>query len=231
MIGPHLSRRHVLALGLACLPVGACAAQMPPPAPPPEVPIRLHTSWNSRPDGPLPDRGDEGVPITLAQIATAGVPTVTSGALVGNLSDQHAAAYVMQQPPGALRRIGAVFGVDPGSTAGSLGVIFWTSTERFSGPLHLAIGSERWIASTAENESLTEIGSGALSTPLPLDGRPSRVEVVLDGDTMAITLPDGSVVRPHGTDVARLPAAVACWEFYRDAPGGSAVRLYETWAG
>jgi hypothetical protein len=230
---PTMTRRRALGLGVSALPAAAlagCAAAAPVPAPP-DVPLQVRTRWSARPDGPLPARGDEGVPFALTGPDVVPPPAVVGGALVGYLPDRHAAAYVLQTPGGALRRIGATFGFGPGTTAGALALVLWSAERPFTGPCHLALAPDRWIASTVVDTALTEIGSGTLATPIPQDGRPARVDAVLVGDTLVITLPDGSVVGPRGRDVAGLPATTACWEFFRDDAGGADVRLYDTWAG
>jgi hypothetical protein len=239
---PTTTRRRALALGLGSLPLAmagltssGCAALAAPAAPvpaPPDVPLRLHTRWTGRPDGPLPARGDEGVPITLTGPDVVPGPTVSGGALVGHLPDRHAANYVLQSPGGApLRRIGATFGLGPGTTAGALALVVFSATPAFTGPIHLAVSAQEWVAATLVQTALTEIGSGTLATPIPLDGRPARVDAVIVGDALVIDLPDGTRVGPRGADVLGLPGATACWEFFRDDAGGSDVRLYETWAG
>jgi hypothetical protein len=226
----------VLGLGLGALSAAALVAtagcDTTPVAPPPDVPLRLHTRWAGRPDGPLPQRGDEGVPIVLTGPDVVPGPTIAGGALVGNLPDRSAANYVLQTPGGApIRRIGATFGFGPGTTAGALALVVFSPSPPFTGPIHLAISAQEWIASTVVAAKLTEIGSGVLENGIPPDGTPARVDVVVDGHELAIALPDGTVVRPQGDDVARLPGTTACWEFFRQSPGGADVRIYETWAG
>jgi hypothetical protein len=230
-----MGRRGALALGvtaLAAVPLSACSAWAATPvAPPPDVPLRVRTRWSAHPDGPLPPRGDEGVPFALTGPDVSPPPSVTGGALVGHLPDRHAAAYVLQTPGGAVRRIGATFGFGPGTTTGALALVLFSADRPFTGPCHLAISPDRWVASTLVDSGLTEIGSGRLRTPIPQDGRPARVDAVVVGDALVITLPDGRRVGPRGDDVAGLDAATACWEFFRDDAGGADVRLYDTWAG
>ncbi|MET0188121.1 MAG: hypothetical protein ABW212_03925 [Pseudonocardia sediminis] len=227
-----ITRRTVLALaGLAVGGVTGCAEQ-PATVAAPDVPVRLRTRWQGRPDGPLPPRGDEGVPFTLALSESSASPTVTGGALVGNLPDRHAAAYVMQQLDAKVRRIGATFGVGPGTDAGSLALVAWVpGRATLETHCHVVVTPTRWIVATAENNALDELASGTLSRPLPQDGTPQRVEVVFDGATAFLTLPDGSSHQITGEAIGRIPGAIAGWEFYRDHAGGADVRLYETWAG
>ncbi|NMO90384.1 hypothetical protein [Actinomycetospora sp. TBRC 11914] len=232
-----MSRRRALAVGGAAAVTGlaaACSAHAAtgsPVPPPPDVPLRVRTRWTARPDGPLPARGDEGVPFTLTGPDIEPPPSVAGGALVGHLPDRHGAAYVLQTPGGGLRRIGATFGFGPGTTDGSLALVLFSPGRPFSGPCHLAIAPDRWVAGTLVDAAVTEIGSGTFATPIPQDGRPVRVDAVVVGDALVVRLPDGSLVGPRGPDVAALPAATACWEFFRDAAGGADVHLYDTWAG
>jgi len=75
---------------------------------------------------------------------------------------------------------------------------------------------ERW---------LHEIATGSFDRPLPTDGTPLVLDVTLAGDRAEIALPDGTPATVRDARIPALPAPVACWEFYRHAPGGAAVRL------
>lgn len=228
-----LSRRRLLWLAVAAPVLVSCArpwASVPAAPAPPPGPVSVRTRWRARPDGPIPPTGDEGVPFAVT--APHGrQPSVSGGALVGNLPDTNAATYVMQGLTTKILRIGAEFGFDPGNGAGSLGLIAWIPFADATAHCHVAFAPDRWIAATVENGELDEIGSGHYSTPLVQDGRPYRVEVVIDGATTYITLPDGSVVRSGPSEgVARIAGTAPCWEFFREEPGSTSVRLYETWA-
>jgi hypothetical protein len=96
--------------------------------------------------------------------------------------------------------------------------------------VHLVVTPRRWIHSIAVESRLVELATGAFDRPLPTDGSPQRVDVTLVGDRAEIALPDGTTTTVRDDRVPALPAPVACWESYRHAPGGAAVRLHETWA-
>jgi hypothetical protein len=236
-----LSRRALLGGTAALLLLAACGqggdtggdALTPPPAP------RVHTVWSGRPDGPMPATGDEGRPFVLRASGPVGGPVVRGGALDAELGDRRAASYVNQDLGTAVRRVGARFGfvAGPGtSDDGSLCLAAWRGALPPDGPgvieapVHLVATPTRWILSIAVGSQLAEIGTGTFEEPLPTDGTPLVMDVTLAGDRAEIALPDGTTTTVHDPRIPTLPAPVACWEFYRHAPGGAAVRLYETWA-
>lgn len=227
-----LCRRSVLGLAAATPLLVSCGASPAVDrAPPPAVPIRVHTRWSAHPDGPMPKRGDEGVPFRV--IANHGAqPSVHQGALVGNLPDRGAATYVLQSLTERVRRIGAVFGLDPGTEDGSLTLVAWNPRARLTTHCHIAFAPDRWLAATVTEGEVAEYAREDYAIPLVTDGRPYRVEVVVDGDAMHVELPDGTTVRVDDEAVGRLVgSSMPCWEFYRQEAGGAGVRLYETWAG
>lgn len=233
------SRRALLGGTAALLLLAACGqggsgtALTPPPAP------RVHTVWRNHPDGPIPARGDEGTPFVLRSSGPVGGPVVRGGALDAELGDQRAASYVNQDLGTAVRRVGARFGFVPGpgtSDDGSLCLAAWRGALPPDGPgviespVHLVATPQRWILSIAVAAQLVEIASGRFARPLPTDGTPLVMDVTLAGDRAEIALPDGTTTTARDARIPTLPAPVACWEAYRHAPGGAAVRCYETWA-
>jgi hypothetical protein len=207
----------------------------------PEVPIRLHTDWTRHATGPLPAAGDEGVPFVLRDSAALGRPRVADGALVADLPDSHSAVYV-DQPVGRVRRLGARVGFVPGPGGratgdGSVCLAAWSGALPpsdpgvYSAPVHFVMTPDRWLYGVVTDSAVHVVAEERFATPLPVDGTPVTVEVVLDGTRAVLTLPDGTTRRVEHPAITQLTAPVACWEFYRDAPGGAAVRLYQTWAG
>ncbi|MEJ2862501.1 hypothetical protein [Actinomycetospora flava] len=234
-----LSRRAVLGGTAALVLLAACGrgseneAHMPPPAP------RVRTVWRDHPDGPIPARGDEGVPFVLRASGPVAGPVVRGGALDAGLGDERAASYVNQDLGTAVHRVGARFGFVPGpgtSDDGSLCLAAWrgalppSDPGVIEAPVHLVATPQRWILSLAVGSQLAEIASGRFDRPLPTDGTPLVMDVTLTGDRAEIALPDGTTTSARDARIPSLPAPVACWESYRHAPGGAAVRLYETWA-
>ncbi|MEJ2887844.1 hypothetical protein [Actinomycetospora aeridis] len=236
MTGP-MSRRALLG-GTAALVLLAACGRGGEVLSPPLVP-RVHTVWSDHPDGPIPARGDEGTPFVLRASGPVGGPLVRGGGLDAELGDQRAASYVNQDLGTAVHRIGARFGFVPGpgtSDDGSLCLAAWRGalppndpgvTEA---PVHLVATPQRWILSLAVGSQLAEIGAGRFDPALPTDGTPLVMDVTLVGDRAEIALPDGTTTVVRDARIPTLPAPVACWEFYRHAPGGAAVRFYETWA-
>jgi hypothetical protein len=234
------SRRAVLGGTAALLLLAACGrggstGEAPAPVPAP----RVRTVWRDHADGPMPARGDEGVPFVLRSSGPLAGPVVRAGALEAGLGDRRAASYVNQDLGTAVHRVGARFGFVPGpgtSDDGSLCLAAWRGALPPDGPgvieapVHLVATPRRWILSLAVGSQLAEIATGRFDPPLPTDGTPLVMDVVLADDRARIALPDGTAALARDPRIPALPAPVACWESYRHAPGGAAVRLYETWA-
>ena len=235
----RLSRRALLGGTAALLLAAACGCStdggtpVVPPAP------RVRTVWRDHADGPIPARGDEGVPFVLRASGPVGGPVVRAGALDGELGDSRSAVYVNQDLGSPVTRLGARFGFVPGpgtSDDGSLCLAAWRGALPPDGPgtieapVHLVATPRRWILGVAQASQLHEIATGSFDPPLPTDGTPLVLDVTLAGDRAEIALPDGAPATVRDARIPALPAPVACWEFYRHAPGGAAVRLYETWA-
>ena len=239
MTTPSVPRRAVLGGTAAVLLLAACGrsagngAVTPPPTP------RVRTVWRNHPDGPMPARGDEGVPFVLRSSGPVAGPVVRGGALDAGLGDERAASYVNQDLGTAVRRVGARFGFVPGpgtSDDGSLCLAAWRGALPPDGPgvieapVHLVATPRRWILSLAVGSQLAEIATGRFEPALPTDGTPLVMDVTLVDDRAEVALPDGTTATARDPRIPALPARVACWEFYRHAPGGAAVRFYETWA-
>ncbi|WP_226366712.1 hypothetical protein [Pseudonocardia sp. ICBG162] len=230
------TRRQVLVLGAAGLaglavPAGCGTSGEVVPVSAPEVPVRVRTRWAGRPAGPLPAAGDEGVPFTMSLAGTTERPSTDGRGLVGNLPDRPSAAYVMQGLPDKVHRIGARVGFGPGSAEGMLALVAWDPSAPMTAHCHFVLTPDHWVGATAGDGSLDELGRGRLSADLPGDGSPVTFEVVVSGRTVWVHLPDGSVTAVQGEAVERIQGSIACWEFYRNAPGGAPVTIYETWAG
>jgi hypothetical protein len=235
-----LGRRTVLALGAGAVLAGlagcASATGSPPPAVPavpdvPDVPMRLHTRWAGRPDGPLPARGDEGVPLTAIPTGTAALPTLRGGALVGNLPAAHSACYLTQPLGAPVRRLGARVGFGPGETSGSVALVAWTGTAPLSGHCHVVFTPDRWIAGVLTDGTVNEVASGSYATAMPQDGTLRAVDVTFVGDTAVLTLPDGTRTAARDPRFAAATGRVAVWEFYRHTGESAEVAFAETWAG
>lgn len=249
--GPLLGRRTLLAglAGAGLVAAGALATgglatdglAAGPVAPAPEVPVRLHTDWTAHRPGPMPAAGDDGVPFVLRDSAALGPPRVADGALVADLPDGHSALYV-DQAAGRVRRLGASVGFVPGpggaaTDEGSICLAAWTGALPpsdpgvITAPVHLVVTPERWLYGVVTGSTLHVVAEERFGRPLPTDGSPVTVDVVLDGSRAVLGLPDGSTRQVDHPAIAQLVAPTACWEFYRNAPGGAAVRLYRNWAG
>lgn len=196
----------------------------------------LHTGWRSKPDGPLPPVGDEGITIVNTRSHVEAAPSLHSGALVGNLPSQQSASYVNQDMGAKVQRIGAVFSLGPGNAAGALCLAAWARVLPSAGGqliethCHFVITPELWIFGVVVSNQLIELAHGGFSSPLPQDGSPRLTEVRFRGPTATILLPDKSVQMVSDDRIDTLFGTIACWEFYKNASGAANVRFYETWA-
>ncbi|WP_029430291.1 hypothetical protein [Blastococcus sp. URHD0036] len=232
--GARWSRRAVLLAGIG-VAATACTSRIDgagrPAAAPPDIPVRLTTRWDGKPDGPLPATGDEGVPIVVALAATTAEPTVQDGALVSNLPASSAgAAYVQQDLGRPVTRIGARFGFGPGSASGSLALIAFNRTDPPTAHCHMVFAPDRWIAGIVTEDGVVEVTTRPYRSAVPQDGSEVEADVRFAGTTAWVTAPDGTVTTlddPRFTPTG----AAACWEFYKNDPTAADVRLYETWAG
>ena len=208
----------------------------------------LHTTFRGKPNGAAPTKGDDGVSVTITNTA----PLVKDGLLQSpNLTGTPTtrATYFCQPLSGA-KRIGCSFKFSSGATGTSVGLIFWayqipTPYKVPSSPLHLSITKDTWEVSawdggTQTTDAVTHvIGSGTFVKPLAADWNPAtagsgtlhRAEAFIDGDTIYLSLPDGSTAAVTDPRVASIPAAVACWEHYRPAATDGFVAMEDVWAG
>ena len=237
MTGP-MSRRAALGLGglgLLAPVLAACAGSGPvtPAAvtvPTPTTP-RVRTVWADHADGPLPARGDEGLPLGLVLLGSSVPPVVRGRALVGNLPDAHAAAYLIQPLPARVRSVGARFGFGPGTDNGSICLASWTGRPPSDTNCHLVVAPDRWIFSVAQGGALHHVDDGPFTAALPQDGSPLTLQVELDGGpTAVVRLPDGQVRTVVDARIGSIPGSVAGWEFFKNAAGAADVLLYESWA-
>jgi hypothetical protein len=184
----------------------------------------------------MPRAGDEGITIVNTRSHAEVAPALSSGALVGNLPSQQSASYVNQDVGAKVRRIGAVFGLEPGSAAGAVALAAWAKSLPPGGGqviethCHFVITPERWIFGVVASTHLIELADDYFPSPLPQDGSPRLTEVRLHGPTATILLPDKSVQIVNDERIDTLLGTIACWEFYKNASGAANVRFYETWA-
>jgi hypothetical protein len=231
-----MGRRAALGLGglgLLAPVLAACAGSGPVTPAAVTVPSTptVRTVWANHADGPLPDRGDEGLPLGVVLLDSPVPPTIRGRALVGNLPDAHAAAYLVAPLSGRVRSVGARFGFTPGSDNGSICLATWTGRPPSDTNCHLVVAPDRWIFSVAQGNTLHHVDDGPFTGALPQDGRPMTLQVDLDGGPTAVLhLPDGQVHSVVDARIGSIPGSVAGWEFFKNAPGAADVLLYESWA-
>lgn len=201
-----------------------------------------YTDWRMRPSGQAltnATRGDEGALFLVTQSAGGSESATTAN---GRLEvawppSSNAALYIQQPLTSRVRRIGATVGFGPtaGPTSASFCLACWTTDQATPGvseaSCHLFVTVYGWTYQVVAGGQFVTIASGSYAAPLPMDYSELRLEVVIEGATAYIFLPDGSTGVATDSRIASLYGYSPCWEFFRDS-GTTTVPLamYETWA-
>jgi hypothetical protein len=208
----------------------------------------ISTSFVGKPDGSPQTKGDEGVPVkfeTIPSLVKDGL--LQSPNLTGTPTTR---ASYWNQPLPAAKRIGATFKLSSGTGGNvSIALVFWeymfpSPYKVPNSPMHLIVNANGWELAVFHSGNQTtdatfvSIGSGVFATPLAADWNPSvagsgtlhRVEALVDGSSVVISLPNGSVVRASDARVASIPANVACHEHYRGVSTAGFVAIEELWS-
>lgn len=202
----------------------------------------IASDFSDLPDGVAPMTGDDGVPFIDAR--SNGVvlsPTGRNGALVGNLPDGRSASYLQQVMPRKVVREGAVFGFQMASTPdggnGALCLAAWATP--ITSPSAQVPDAHFHFVVSPTSAGLTYWSNGSPSValfqttfthPLPMNGTPLRVEVVIDGSRATVSLPDGSVRTIVNDEIGNIAGTVANWEYFKYDAGDDDVLLYRIWA-
>ena len=213
------------------------------------VPLsELHTTFRGKPDGAAPAKGDDGVAVTIRE-----VPSLIKDGLLqspNSTGTPTTRASYFNQPLAGVKRIGASFKFSAGTGVIQANLVLWsypipTLYKVPNSPLHLSIlpsGWELtiWETGTPTKDAVThEIGRGSFVKSLATDWNPSvpgsgtlhRAEAFIEGDTVFLSLPDGSTAAVTDPRVASIPATVACWEHYRPSATSGFVAFEDIWSG
>lgn len=147
-----------------------------------------------------------------------------------------AAGYASVVLENDVKRIGAEFTFGPYTTSGgSVVLAVPISPVNFSIPdmaCHLRIGPTIWQYDYFEGGVLTNIAGGTFSPPLTADNTTIySAEVILDGDTATIRLPDGSLIQVTDSHIASNVSPNVFWEVYAfQAVSDSKGKFTNIWA-
>lgn len=201
-----------------------------------EIGPTVRTDFRTRPDGPAPVAGDDGVPVVLTPATGPAAFTVTGGRLVSGVNgDTAKAAYWTQDAGGEVHRIGGEFPFGAGTDAGS--AVFLLLEDHFpepyalpDGPLHFVITPAQWTFGVCEGGAVVQLASGTFRTPLAQDGTVHRAEARRDGATATLLLPDGTTAVVTDSRIASIPGTHAVFEVYRNTPEGATAAFVRFWA-
>jgi hypothetical protein len=222
---------------VGCTPSRASPAPLPAPGPGDAL-----TDWTQVPSGPVPATDATGRPFLHAQVPPGVRPPVVGGGgepgLWGGLPDGRSASYVVQDLGRPVSELGLEFAFGTGSALGSFCLARFdrwyegvTSRGEVRSTLHFGVTPERWTYGVFRSPRLEVVKAQALRTPIPTDGSPRTMRVVVDGTRATVVEPDGTATEIDDPRVAAAPAETfACWEFFKLAPGASDVTFLRTWA-
>ena len=211
-----------------------------PPASTTGAPAR-YTDWRIRPSGQVPSSAtatDDGTPWVISKGVGPESAVVANGRLEVSWPASAPGAYYLQAPMASkVRRIGATFGFGPSAnyTSGSFCLAAWTTDGAQPGisqaHCHIFTTVVGWLFQIVTGGMIITITQGGYAAPLPQDWSELRLEVVIEGSTAYIYLPDGSTAIAQDSRIGTISGYSPCWEFYRDA-GTTTVPLafYEVWA-
>ena len=210
----------------------------------------LYYSADGKPDGPCPAVGDEGIPV----VQSGGVGGVNDRLqildgllqapdLSGGSGDK--AAHWQQALPG-VKRLGCSFKLGDTSGGQFSAVTLVTWSEFIGVPYiqppdtgcHLSVTDESWQYGVFEDGDIDYVASGWFETPLPTDWDPAvagsgtlqRFEVVLEGDTAFLWLPDGTTAIVVDPRIESIPREVAGYELFKYEEGGGDCAFETVWS-
>jgi hypothetical protein len=182
-----------------------------------------------------------GQAYTVKATAGAGDFTVENGELTahptGNVKTADYAVVALRSP---VRRMGADFVFNPPKANGASAVLstdIWkeditTTYPRIpDSPAHLSVTAKAWELLVWNGGQHVSLGSGALR-PLAMDGETVyRVDMQIAGDTVTISLPDGSQKTVTDPRIASNAGRFAGWEIFTTDPvKDGTLGILRTWA-
>jgi hypothetical protein len=149
-----------------------------------------------------------------------------------------AAGYAQVTHAQNVNRVGARFTFGAYTTTNGAAVVgIWAAPLNSSypvipnAPCHLVITPTAWNYGVFQGNALTNIASGQFSSPLATDGTEHRVDVVINGTTATLLLPDGSLASVTDSRIASLAGRHAFVEVYAlDANTDSKAAFTAIWS-
>jgi hypothetical protein len=202
-----------------------------------------HVDFSVKPNGTL-DVSDSGQSLRYVATSTQGALAVEGGWLTNTGTAGTSTGYSETQLSGNVSRIGAEFafdtltGTDNGAAAT---LVIWQASRVDTYPsvpaarCHLTVTRTTWTYGIWPSQGAGAqivLATGGFATALAADGTTKhKVEVVIDGDTAYLQLPDGRTAIIVDSRIRTLAGAFACWEVYRpDASGGVRPKFSRAWA-
>jgi hypothetical protein len=163
--------------------------------------------------------------------------SIISGALgSADTGGASVAGYVDVDLGAPIKRIGArFFWLNAGTTDGHVAILVWgrsASTLPFppDSPCHISIGPTGASWGVWQNQAFSSLGTHTYPRPLSTDGTTIyEAEVILDGDTFTVRLPDGHVEVVTDSRINTLAGNYAGFEVFQDA-GDHFGRFVQVWA-
>jgi hypothetical protein len=169
---------------------------------------------------------NDGTPLAVYNNGgnTAGLAAVDSQLSHGAAKFPNAAGYLEARMAAPVTRIGAIASFHS-VNSGAVGLLSWANSlvaargKGSPGPLpnggmHFTASNAEWILSIWDSAANTT--DTLLEGPLSLaaDGTEYAFEVVRDGDTVTVRLPDGATQSTKDPRIAKWSGPWACWELY-----------------
>lgn len=193
----------------------------------------LLTDWRGKANGPIPATGDEGTPITVATSAVGVPQPVVSG---GGVVFPGTGAIYLNQPLAngrKTRMIGAEWTIPTAGTVDNGAMALCAFLNVAISPqrahIHVAIGREGWAVQFYDGVA-TNLRTGSFVPPLAVGTAEHRAEVVVYGDVLRVTLPDGTYVEtPPNANVESIQGLIGSWEILQTADSPT-FKLHQMWA-
>lgn len=191
--------------------------------------------WTTKSNG-QPATADTGQPIGYLARGTS--LAVASGQLTDTASGS-GAGYTEVDAGATVNRLGGELTWSSGTPDGTAALVVWQTSLIAADPAipasrcHFTITRDSWgfgIWPSLGAGAQVVLATGAHQFTLAADGTKYRVEIVFDGDTAYLLLPDGQVATITDSRIASLAGSFATWENFYTASGQSKPQWTKSWA-
>jgi hypothetical protein len=171
---------------------------------------------------------------------TAGLAAVDSQLSHGAPKTPNAAGYLEARMAAPVTRIGAIASFHS-VNSGAIGLLSWANSlvaargkgspgPAPNGGMHFAASSAEWILSIWDSaaNAIDTLLEGPLS--LRADGTEYPFEVVREGDTVTVRLPDGTTHSASDPRIGQWSGPWACWELYEAGQTRVPATIEAIWA-